>query len=86
MHNSFWNMECCEKACTCCFSPCTVAGYIGKHKFSSGQVSQQTYAIEHEGHYYPARHDAVFGALSDAATRRRVRSQTAKRYPTARSK
>ena len=52
---------------------CTVAGYIGEFKFGNGGTSKHTYALECEGHYYPARHMAVANALADPAVRRRTK-------------
>ena len=67
MHDSFWGLTDSPS-----FSCCQVVGYIGHYQFENG-LSRHTYVIEHGGHFYPARHSAVAGALTDASVRRRVR-------------
>ena len=67
MHLSFWQLQ--EDG----YSPCTVVGYIGQFEFPAGPVSRHTYVVEHEGHHYAARHNAVAGALIDPAARRRAK-------------
>jgi hypothetical protein len=67
MHFSFWGWS--DDA----YSECTVVAYAGRHTFPSGKASPHTYVIECDGHYYPATHGAVADALTDAATKRRVK-------------
>ena len=73
MHNSFWGWEDNE------YSACSVVGYAGEHSFASGKLSKHTYIIEYDGHYYPATHTTVAGALTDAATKRRIKKAPAPR-------
>ena len=67
MANSFWGEDDGGS------SSCRVVGYIGTHRFAQGALSKHTYVIEYKGHYYPARHTAVAGALLDGAAKRRIR-------------
>ena len=53
-------------------SECRVIGYIGRHQFAEGPVSNYTYVIECDGHNYPARHTVVKDSLVDGRTRRRI--------------
>ena len=77
LHGSFWNYE---YAATVPrrdqYHAATVVAYIGKHTFGT-RASAHTYVIEHEGHCYPARHNAVRSALVDPDAKRRAqRSDT----------
>ena len=67
LHNSFWGYAEDE------YSECVVVGYMGEHQFSAGARSKHTYVVECEGHFYPARHSAIAGAIVDEALKRRVR-------------
>ena len=50
-----------------------MVAYAGAYRFTSGKHSKHTYIVECEGYYYPATHDTVAGALTDAAVKRRIR-------------
>ena len=43
---------------------------ISAVSFASSKLSKHTYIIEYDGHYYPATHTTVAGALIDAAVKR----------------
>ena len=67
MHNSFWGWTDDD------YSTCRVVGYVGKFRFNGGNTAKHTYVIECDGHYYPATHTTVAGALLDASVKRRVK-------------
>jgi hypothetical protein len=73
VHNSFWGWEGND------YSECIVAGYVGEHSFASSKLSKHTYIIDYDGHYYPATHTMVAGALMDATVKRRIRKMSAPR-------
>jgi hypothetical protein len=67
LHNSFWGLDDGE------YSDARVVAYAGAYTFTAGNLSKHTYVVECEGHYYPATHDTVAAALTDASVKRRVR-------------
>jgi hypothetical protein len=67
LHKSFWGLDDGE------YSDARVVAYAGAHTFTAGNLSKHTYVVECEGHYYPATHDTVAAALTDASVKRRVR-------------
>ena len=67
LHNSFWGWD--DGA----YSDARVVAYAGAYTFAAGNVSKHTYVVECEGYYYPATHDTVATALTDAATKRRIK-------------
>ena len=73
VHNSFWGWTDNE------YSECRVAGYAGEYSFASGKLSKHTYVIEYDGHFYPATHTTVAGALIDATVKRRIKKAPAPR-------
>ena len=66
IHDSFWGGR-NDK-----YHDATVAGYIGEFEFVAGPKSRHTFAVEHEGHFYAARHTTVAKAMVDDAIRRRL--------------
>jgi len=67
LHNSFWGLDDGE------YSDARVVAYASAYTFTAGNLSKHTYVVECEGHYYPATHDTIAAALTDASTKRRVR-------------
>ena len=67
LHNSFWGWDDGE------YSDARVVAYAGAYTFAAGNLSKHTYIVECEGHYYPATHDTVAAALTDASVKRRVK-------------
>ena len=67
LHSSFWGLD--DGA----YSDARVVAYSGAFTFAAGNLSKHTYVVECEGHYYPATHDTVAAALTDASVKRRVR-------------
>ena len=67
LHNSCWGWD--DGA----YSDARVVAYAGAYTFAAGNVSKHTFVVECEGYYYPATHDTVATALTDAATKRRIK-------------
>ena len=67
LHSSFWGLD--DGA----YSDAHVVAYSGAYTFAAGNLSKHTYVVECEGHYYPATHDTVAAALTDASVKRRVK-------------
>ena len=67
LHNSFWGWDDGE------YSDARIVAYAGAYTFAAGNLSKHTYVVECEGHYYPATHDTVAAALTDASVKRRVK-------------
>ncbi len=70
LHNSFWGLDDGE------YSDARVVAYAGAHTFTAGNLSKHTYVVECEGHFYPATHDTVAAALTDASERRGRRASS----------
>ena len=67
LHNSFWGWDDGE------YSDARIVAYAGAYTFAAGNLSRHTYVVECEGHYYPATHDTVAAALTNASVKRRVK-------------
>ena len=67
LHSSFWGLD--DGA----YSDAHVVAYAGAYTFAAGNLSKHTYVVECEGHYYPATHDTIAAALTDASVKRRVK-------------
>ena len=72
LHNSFWGDEYVLTDGSDNYSPCEVAGYIGKFTFENAGASKHTFVVQCDGYFYPARHSTVLDALADPALKRRL--------------
>ena len=67
LHNSFGGWDDGE------YSDARIVAYARAYTFAAGNLSKHTYVVECEGHHYPATHDTVAAALTDASVKRRVK-------------